>query len=905
MIRELKDKDKVMADNRCEQCLTEGITILPVRWGYKFEEKDVKEYNRLIREGYIYILDNRGKWYGYVVTEGRYLKDFTVTGISDIPPYANEPDLPYKDSTCLKGSNCTALNSFIRIPNPKRDIATLWCAYSPVKWTKAVIDRHQNNTDDAKTNNMIEVPVSATQSKNTSSLGTSELHNSGGYDLWQYIPHGGEITQYYATEYFGDINPFTNQLYSPDKSSEKNNLRDELLKVEKNGDRVLRVIFNDAIGKIIDLNEFITQFEESIDTRYSVNDIHRLDVAHKIKNIERSIKSGVRSQEINRYIEKKVSAQKRQYISYRGARGHIEVINDDKKEALRRGLELTPSEQLEARSSADLEARKAWNDYAELYKKSDMEAYISSGMGKQIQDETHQILETLLIEHKSIYESERYKEQMLCNFDTQNIASGVSYSEKVLESIGITVNYPEFIKRYADDINNGSLKDDNSYILKALVYNQQSVIDQIIEKSEENIPWSSITQAAWSSIFNGGAALYASNIIKNSAISQNAVAQLSAPLMQVIKEQANKSALSEVPYVLGFHLQKEITRVDFYGRRYQAISTLSNLLDKQNTSASNSTINRFAISIINQLKVEGNANFQQGVQGHMLALIDMKKAADILNNLDLPNSPTGQGKKERVAIINQSAKSALISGRQAYDIGSNAYKRFVDPHTNPFGSAGKLAIAGGIFQTVACVSLLHAASTGSDSTQSNNVAKTIENSEGWSKLAGGLGFLMGGVLDRQANVLRTQLTNPALPDNIFEIKNKQAGTFGKWAGRINVGSGAIFAAFDIYHAYDELNKGNMGTSGLFVISAVSGMGSVFYIGSTATLTAAGVTMSWNLIGWALLAISIGVGIIISIVSNNPLQEWVENSVWGNDAINRGNYEKDIKDYENVLKEMSE
>jgi len=893
---------------RCEQCLTEGITLLPKRFGHKFKDKKVEFSVRVLREGYVYILDNNGKWSGFVVTEGRYFKSFTVTGMSNIPPYPNEPDLPYKDSKCLAGDNCQALNSIVRIPNPNKDITTLWVAYSPVKWTKAVMDRHRNNTDNTKTNNMIEVPVSVTQSKSTSSLGTSVSQNGGGYDLLSYNSDEKEedITYFSVPdEYFGGINPFTKQPCSPDKSNEKENLILELSKIENEGHRVLGVYFNDPIGKLFDLNEFITQFEESIDVRYSVNDIHRLDVAHKIKNIERSIKSGVRSQEINRYIEKKVSAQKRQYTTYRGARGHIEVIDDDKKEALRRGLELTPSEQLEARSSADLEARKAWDDYAELYKKSDMEAYISSGTGKQIQDETHQILETLLIEHKSIYESESYKEQMIYNFDTQNIASGVSYSEKVLESIGTTVNYPEFIKRYADDINNGSLKDDNGYILKALVYNQQSVIDQIIEKSEENIPWSSITQAAWSSIFNGGAALYASNIIKNSAISQNAVAQLSAPLIQVIKEQANKSALSEATYALGFHLQKEITRIDFYGRRYQAISTLSNLIDKQNTSASNSTINRFAISIINQLKVEGNANFQQGVQGHMLALIDMKKAADILNNLELPNSPTGQGKKDRIAVINQSVKPALISGRQAYDIGSNAYKRFVDPHTNPFGSAGKLAIAGGIFQTVACVSLLHSASTGSDSTQSSNVARTIENSEGWSKLAGGLGFLMGGVLDRQANVLRTQLTSPALSDNIFEIKNKQAGTFGKWAGRINVGSGAIFAAFDIYHAYDELNKGNMGTSGLFVISAVSGMGSVFYIGSTATLTAAGVTMSWNLIGWALLAISIGVGIIISIVSNNPLQEWVENSVWGNDAINRGNYEKDIKDYEKVIKEMSE
>lgn len=886
---------------RCDQCLTEGITLLPSRWGKMLEATEIKSRARVLREGYIYILDNNGKWYGYIVTQNRYLKQFNVNNLGETP------DLPLSDSACLRGDNCAALNSFIRIPNPNKHITTLWCAYSPVKWTKKVINRHQNDTDGAKTKNMIEVPVSATQSKNKVSLDLKS-QQAGSYDLWEYDPDGeGEkpITQYYAVEYLKYINPFTKVPYAPDKSNEEKALTTELSKIDNSGNRVLSIEFEDSIGQLIDLNEFITQFEESINTRYSENDIHKLDVAHKIKNIEKSIKSGARSQEINRYIEKKVSAQKGQYTTYRGARGHIEVIDYDKKEALRRELELTAAEQQEARGKADLKAEEVWGNYAELYKKSDMETYVSSGMGKKIQDETHQTLQAILDEHKYVYESKRYKEQMLYNFDTQDIASGVSFSEKVFECIGITVNYPDFTKRYADEINNKSLEDDDSYILRALVFNHQSVIDKILEESKKNIPWSSLTQAAWSSIFNGGAALYASNIIKNSAISQNAVAQLSAPLMQVIKEQANKSALSEATYALGFHLQKEITRIDFYGRRYQAISTLSNLLDKQNTSASRSTINRFAISIINQLKAEGSANFQQGVQGHMLALIDMKKAADILNSLELPNSPTGQGKKDRIGVIDRSVKPALISGGQAYDIGSNTYKRFVDPHTNPFGAAGKLAIAGGLFQTVACVSLLHAAITGSDSTQSSNVARTIENSEGWSKLAGGLGFLMGGVLDRQANVLRTQLTNPALSESQFEIKNQRAGTFGKWAGRINIGSGAIFAAFDIYHAYDELNKGNMGTSGLFVISAVSGMGSVFYIGSTATLTTLGVTMSWNLIGWALLAISIGVGIIISIVSNNPLQEWIENSVWGNDAINIGDYENDIKEYEKALKEMSE
>ena len=897
---------------RCDQCLTGGIALEIMRSGFAYMlKKGLKgrqpgKFSRLINEGYIYILDDKGKWYGYIVTEKRLFKSFTVTGQSGISPYAKEPDLPYKDSKCFAGDNCEVLNSFIRIPDPNKDIQNLWIAYSPVKWTKSIIDKHEKDINDAKKNNMVEIKVRSLEAGGKE-ISNKDSQKAGYQSKLNEILHKPDFEQqYFPIENYGLVSRFSYE-YLIERHPKPTRVWDFIKEGISRGfiDESFVVVFYDPIGEMIDLNEYIIHFEESANKMYESYYIHRLDVGNKIKGLEKSIKSGIRSQVIDRYIEKKLSAQKHQYTTYRGARGHIEVVDYEKKEVLRRELDLTISEQQDAHSKADLEAEEVWSNYAKLYEKSNMEAFLNTGMGKRIKEESSSFLIDLLRRHKEVYESEKYKKQVFYNFDTQDVASGLYFSEKVFECIGVTVNYPDFIKRYADEINNKSLKDDDSYILRALVFNHQPVIDKVIEESEKNISWSSLTQAAWSSIFNGGATLYASNIIKNSAISQNAVAQLSAPLMQVIKEQANKPALSEATYALGFHLQKEITRIDFYGRRYQAISTLSSLLDKQNTSASNSTINRFAISIINQLKVEGNANFQQGVQGHMLALIDMKKAADILNNLELPNSPTGQGKKDRIAVIDRSVKPALISSGQAYDIGSNAYKRFVDPHTNPFGSAGKLAIAGGLFQTVACVSLLHAAITGSDSTQSSNVARAIENSEGWSKLAGGLGFLMGGILDRQANVLRTQLTNPALSKAQTESLVLKQSNRTLWAKKINIGSGAIFAAFDFYHAYDELNKGNMGTSGLFIISAFSGMGSVLYIGSTATLTTLGITMSWNLIGWALLAISIGVGIIISIVSNNPLQEWIENSVWGNDAINKSDYENDIKEYEEALKEMSE
>lgn len=90
---------------RCDQCLTEGITILPMRWGYRFKEKKLLGVGRLLREGYVYILDNNGEWYGYIVTQNRYLKQFNVNNLG------KTPDLPLSDSTCFRGDNCTALNS--------------------------------------------------------------------------------------------------------------------------------------------------------------------------------------------------------------------------------------------------------------------------------------------------------------------------------------------------------------------------------------------------------------------------------------------------------------------------------------------------------------------------------------------------------------------------------------------------------------------------------------------------------------------------------------------------------------------------------------------------------------------------------------------------------------------------
>lgn len=899
---------------RCEQCLAEGITLLPFRWGYRFKEKKLSVKGRILREGYIYILDNNGEWYGYVVSQGRYLKQF------DVQNTEKTSDLPIVDYTCHKGDNCTILDSFIRIPNPNKDIETLWCAYSPVKWTKAVIERHENNINDAKARNMIEVSVSATQSKNKDSLNTSS-QKAGNYNLWRYDPDGeGEkpVTKYLATEYLGYINPFTKQPYNPDKSNEKENLKIELSKIEESGNRVLSVYFNDAVGKMLDLNDFMIDVEAGFIDTYSVKESdnkqlkHKIEVAHLINNLERSIKEGAKTDAVNRYIHKKVSPRSTEYTNRVGAMGHIEEINYENYTDILKNTPLTPSERSEINSEANHKAEKAWEDYLKLYNKSEMDSFLNYGMGKTVEEDYNKTLKMLIDAHQDIYSGKDLIHQLHYNFDTADVASGVAYTENVFESIGVTVNYPECIERYADDISDGSLQQESSCLLRALVYNHQPLIDTIVAESEKKLPWHAMTQAAWSAAFNGGAAIYAANVVKRSVIAQNAISQLTSPVLKIINTQTGKPSVSEATFAIGFFLEKRITRIEFRGTRGQAVQYLSDLLDKQNTVASKQTINKFSVSIINQLKAEGKADFKSNINGHMLALLDLDKVPTALNNLEFVSPAdisnwVGSWIFEKIVepdVLDAGTRSTVISNQRVQDIHANSSKNYMNPLMNLTGTPNKqraAVIAGNIFQAAACISLLHAAVTGSESTQSNELAKFIENSEGWTKLAAGLGFLVGGHLDNQASKLRMQLTNPDLPENSAKVKKVQLEEFGKWSKGINVGSGFIFAAFDFYHAYDELTKANRGMAGLYTVSAITGFGSVVLIGSEAM--ALGTALSWNAIGWALLAISIGVGILIAIVANNPLEEWVENSIWGNDAINKNDYKKDILEYENALKKM--
>lgn len=491
-----------MADNRCEQCMTEGITILPVRWGGEIVNNKVGFFSRLLHEGYIYILDNKDKWYGYVITEGRYLKAFNVKNVG------KTPDLPLLDASCHKGDNCTALSRFIRIPNPSKNIETLWLAYSPVKWTQTILERHKKNTDNAKTNNMIEIPVSATQSKTTASLEQSQSQNGGGYDLWRYDPDGkGEKpnTRYFTTEDFGDINPFTKEPYRPDKSNEKDSLEEELLKIEDSGNRVLNVYFDDAVGKLIDLNEFI--IDAQIHFAEADEDVRKYLVGKLVQNLKANLhkKQDADSERLtNRVIGQSDSDYKNVIQMAR--------ITGREEEALRLEREYAEIKTKQAGNLPDYmkgQRDHAWSDYAKHINETSMNAFLTSHEHERSQQmiKLNAIIDELAKAYKEVYQSDNLLACMTHNFDKDDDLSRAYYTLTVQQFLGSTANIPMLADLYAENMNDKSAQDESNYIARALIFNQDDVAQKVENiNATAGFATNEVLTTSWSGLLYAGSA---------------------------------------------------------------------------------------------------------------------------------------------------------------------------------------------------------------------------------------------------------------------------------------------------------------------------------------------------------------------------------------------------------------
>ncbi|MGE6359781.1 T6SS effector BTH_I2691 family protein [Psychrobacter glacincola] len=841
---------------RCEQCQAQGITILPVRWGYRFKEKELKSVSRLLHEGYIYILDNNREWYGFVVTQGRYLKSFTVTGISGMPPYSNEPDLPYADSTCLAGSNCQALNSFIRIPNPNKDIDTLWVAYSPVKWTKAVIERHQNNTDGAKTNNMIEVPVSVTQSSSKSSLELSESQNGGGYNLWEYDPDGEgkePITQYYATEYLNYINPFTKQPYAPDKSHEKKSLTTELSKIEESGNRVLNVYFNDEVGKLIDLNEMMLNIEDYYDSKLLksmfTNSFDKLNqkqlVANTILDIEKQIKANAPA-----YVAKQKSeALRKPYGS--------DATLLSSREDLIRGY-----------------YKRNWeNGFKDSIRYDEMLKWLSFYSSTQASnnEERKKQLAMIVERYNNMWFSEYLNNEMTYNFDNTDTDSCASYTLTVQNFVGSTAKYSEVAKSYMYMLSLYSLLEPYNYLGRACCFNNETIISEVESISTSNgMTIDGIVTLSWSAAAGEVLSKIKNQYLEKIKMSGTTITLenlIFDPYLYIRKKGIERKAtstsypnirLGRSDLLMSIFTRRPLSVVTVEGNIRDITKGVYGLLKTElskngGSQLSNNKLKGAATQFVNQMKSEG-INIDKNISTKVTAFVSI----DALTSANDAKNSAGV------------AKSMMTDRRLQFE----EFKGFYKNQASKSG-VGNL---GGVLQVLSCLSLFKGVIGSADT----------DAKEPLHKFGGSIAILAGGVVQHRADVvgLRRELYGAISTDSPHRqlkldkmIKGNKRAYSGLKAGArgLNIGGAAVFAYYDYQAGMTNIENDDVAMGVLYLTSAGSGVIST-------GLLVFGVSGSWvPVAGWVILGVSIVTGLAIMWFQKTPLEKWVKYGTWGMDS----------------------
>lgn len=834
--------------NRCEQCLAEGITLLLTRWGCTFED-NVEIYGRLLREGYVYIIDNNREWYGYVVTQNRYLKQFDVKNVE------KTPGLPIVDYTCHKGNNCTALNSFIRIPNPNKDISTLWIAYSAVKWTKAVIEKHQNNTDGAKTNNMIEVPVSATQSKSETSLDV-DSQNAGKYELWKYDPEGDgkkEDFQHFPIEYLGYVNPFTKKPYDLDKSNEKDKLKIELSKIEDSGNRVLNVYFNDEIGKLIDLNEMMLNIEDYYDSKLLksmfINSFDKLNqkqlVANTILDIEKQIKANAPA-----YVAKQKSE------ALRKPYGSDATLLSSREDLIRGYYE-----------------RNWENGFKDSIRYDEMLKWLSFYSSTQASnnEERKKQLAMIVERYNNMWFSEYLNDEMTYNFDDTDVESCASYTLIVQEFIGSTSKYSEISEYYTNLLSFHPLLKSFNYLGRALCFNNKNIINNIESvTAAEGITLEGITTLSWSAaageILSEIRKKYLGKL-KSHGTTITLEQLIFDPYLYVRKVGTETKATSTLyPHI---QLGRSDLLMSVFTRRPLSVVTIDgNLKDitkgiygllKTELSKngggqlSNNKLKGAATQFVNQMKSEG-INIDKNISTKVTAFVSI----DALTSANDAKSSAGV------------AKSIMTDRRLKFD----EFKNFYRSQASKSG-VGNL---GGALQVLCCLSLFKGLIASSD----NDVKEPLH------KFGASIAILAGGVVQHRADVvgLRRELYG-AVPTNSpyrkLKLTKMVEGTEVAYSGlkfgsrALNIGGAAVFAYYDYQAAQENYANDDVVMGTLYFTSAGSGLIST-------GLLVFGVSGSWvPVAGWVILGVSIVAGLAIMWFQKTPLEKWVKYGTWGIDS----------------------
>ncbi|MEG0183702.1 MAG: hypothetical protein RR704_09640, partial [Stenotrophomonas sp.] len=167
----------------------------------------------------------------------------------------------------------------------------------------------------------------------------------------------------------------------------------------------------------------------------------------------------------------------------------------------------------------------------------------------------------------------------------------------------------------------------------------------------------------------------------------------------------------------------------------------------------------------------------------------------------------------------------------------------------------RLGTVGGVLQVAALTKLW------------SDVDESMEHErmEAKLRLSAGIGALAGTTAETVGRAL----------ENYFKANSKMAsrGAFLAGGGRFaSVAAGVVMAGMDGVRGVQEGLEGNRFVASLYFASAILGGAILYLAGASSTLPG---------LGWIAAVLLIGIAVLIELVKDNKLQDWLERCYWGN------------------------
>jgi hypothetical protein len=809
------------ATKKCEYCDKVGLPILPLRYAIAPQgagapksttlttalgDKAAHYTRRLVRSGYVYLFDKaRDTWECYFVTADSYF--FRIDHRPGVTPI-----LPKKPFDCPDEAH-RAIASCIMIPNAKA-ATKVWIGFSDVRWTEDVLNKHKDPAYRDRHMRVIDVQSTMSGPDAKHFFAIKEVAKK----VAEYQLSDSKLKEVFAWTPFS-VNPRQNKATRLVEECEK-------LKPGKG----LAVTLDDPVGLAQELALLMYRnaqlFKENEDRN------RKLTIYGVIGQMEVAIKDQAQRNEMQAGEE---------LANDQLAQPDIGMLFPSYRDNRLKQIEKVRSCTL---PELDRAATYEWNKYKAKYKHKEADDWQAS-FEEQLATYDADFIAPLAIAHAQWMQSASMANYFDCNYDPQNIHTGVVYTAVFNQCIATTGD-----KKACHDLYEkwlaGSVQDHKNLLLGAATLNNNELRAQVQAAVSGGVGWAGLP---WDKVVEAHDKATAKLMEGQADELGRLIGLISGPIASQLRKAANSQKVYEGLVALGAATRHPIVAVTLTGGK-KAFRTrlIKEVLELGGLDVKAIGKHRMNKAIADELKRQQivGVNLQGTQTKRWLLMVDPAEVRGMPQGL----APQAQAQwlaktintPEHIDLLNLTKHRARVANWVGVNRGAVPLA---------FGMLGVLA------NTVAFTSMLEDDAKVLQHTKNESLTRIVLQGT----------QLIGAV----AGSIETALSRlPAMVSRIAAGATKAIGAFFGFVGKLFGTAGSIFMGLvDLWRADQERREGNYSAGIAYLVSGVLGIAATIFL-----------FIGWTGVGLFVVALAILWAFVMNMLVDNKVQDWLERCVFG-------------------------